>query len=552
MASTDRLEPVEARVTSRHRNHEALAVGSHVDRVPDRADDDATRRVVSVLFDRPEPAAGAEPVEPPYFGDLNLDQVVGAMTADLEEYRLDPFFFARLHDAAAVRYRHEVVRDLERPELLAAIRAFAASMRQVREHLAQSQTLRDLRQRQGWFVDGAQLYCEAVVGLAEELLRHGPASRGLDRLRAFLSSYVGSARFRTLADETASLRDALCEVRYTLRIRGGRVTVSRYEDEADFGAEVEETFAKFQQGDAGSYLASFHDVVSVDHVESQILDRVVRLHREVFGRLADYCARQRDFLDPTIERFDREVHVYLAYLDLVAPLREAGLPFCLPHVSARSKRLAVEETFDLALATVLVPEGRAVVCNDFRLEGRERMLVVTGPNNGGKTTFARTFGQLHHLAALGLPVPGSRARLTLPDAIYTHFERSESIETLRGRFEDELVRVHEILERATGCSVVVMNESFGSTTLNDALLVGSEVVRRLLDLDCVGVYVTFVDELAALSEATVSMVSQVAPENPAERTFRLVRRPADGLAYAWAIAERYGLTRKRLQERLAR
>ena len=113
-----------------------------------------------------------------------------------------------------------------------------------------------------------------------------------------------------------------------------------------------------------------------------------------------------------------------------------------------------------------------------------------------------------------------------------------------------MVRVREILRQATGSSVIIMNESFSSTTLNDALVLGTAVLHQIVELGALCVCVTFVDELASLSKTTVSMVGTVVPDNPAERTYKIVRQPADGLAYAWAIAEKYGLSYESLRGRV--
>ena len=490
--------------------------------------------------------------EPPFFRDLNLDQVIGSIISGRDEYDLKPFFYLPLREVAAVEYRHEVFRDLEVEEVGAAVRAFAAEMRRVRNFLTLATKQRFKYEKERWFLDAARVFCDAVAALRDALVDLELRSSGLQALREYLSTYSASERFRLLASDARSVLKGLNRVRYALRIKGARVTVTTYEDEPDYSVEVEETFARFRQGAVEDHLVKIPDPGSMDHVEARIAQLVSRLYPREFSALDEFCARHRDFLDPLVARFDREVQFYLAYLEYAERVAAAEVTFSYPTVSARSKEISVEDGCDLALAAKLASEGEAVVANDFFLRGPERILVVTGPNQGGKTTFARMFGQLHYLASLGVPVPARSARLFLPDRVFTHFEREEDIRTLHGKLDDELVRLREILERATGDSVVTLNEAFASTTLSDSLYLGTEVLTRIIDLGCLAVWVTFVDELASLSEATASMVAMVAPDDPSRRTFKVVRRPADGRAYAWALADKYGLSYERLRARIGR
>lgn len=506
----------------------------------------------SILLDAPQAEGEVERQEPPdFFPDLNLDQIVDTITAGREQYDLKSFFYAPLASAETVDYRQDVFRDLlDNPRLLELVRSFAESMRSMRAQLAISEKRHYKRQKQAAFLDAVQTYCDATMTLTEGLLSVGPRSRGFHALRDFLVTYTGSEAFSDLKKDTEQVRIDLAKVRYALHIHQGGVTVDRNDREGDYGEEVLKTFAKFRQADPRSHRLKVPLSVEMNHIEARILDLVADLNSEIFVRLDQYCDRYSNYRHGLIVRFDREVQFYLAYLEQMEPLKKAGLPFCFPDVSERSKEVQALETYDLALANRLVRTRKDVVKNSFYLREPERIFVVSGPNQGGKTTFARTFGQLHYLAALGCPVAGVSAKLFLFDKLFTHFEKEEDLQNLRGKLEDELVRINEILEKATPNSILIMNESFLSTTMDDALFLSREVMKRIAARNMLCISVTFLDELASFDETTVSMVSTVIPKDPQQRTFKVIRRPADGLAYAAAIAEKYQLTYDAVRKRV--
>jgi hypothetical protein len=507
----------------------------------------------SILFPGEETSEEIESWhEPECFADLNLDQIVQTVTAGRREYNLQPFFYMPARTVETVRYRQEVFRDLEKKEMICCIRSFAKAMQKVRNDLTGLEKLFYQRQKQRCFLDAVDGYCGTLCRLAQVLTLMDLHSEGLRAFRDHLTGYCKSAEFRVLEAVTRKILFDLGGIVYSLHIAGKRVTVSRYSSQPDYGADVLQTFEKFRQAEPKEYRFRFRGTLDMNHVEAAILDRVAQLYPEIFSSLGGFCSEYKNFLNPIVARFDREIQFYVAWIEHMQPLLRAGLPFCYPELSQDSKEVRGMEVYDLALADRLVRERAPVVTNAFSICGRERIMVVSGPNQGGKTTFARTFGQLHYLGALGCPVTAKEAKLFLFDRLFTHFEREENLSTLRGKLEDELIRIRRILDHATADSILVMNESFLSTTLDDAVFLSRQIMQQVIDLDVLCVSVTFLDELATMSPTTVSMVSTVDPADPARRTFKVIRKPADGLAYAMAIADKYGVTHDAVKGRIFR
>lgn len=505
----------------------------------------------SILSRQSEGAAERQPTSADALHDLALDQVFLRIGADAP--RAASAFSIPLGTVQEVEYRQGVFRGLEHAELRAAVGQFLDGMAARARRDSASAGAHYRYERELWHLVAVEGYLE-TIGTFENALSHAVSTlsetpEGWELLREHVTAYRASAQFAELKKRTESLSRELGELRYNLLLKGARVTIAPVDDEPDLAEAVSAVFERFRRGEVVDHRTAYREA-TLEHVQGWILERVAQVHPATFGRLLDYARQTADYADDAIEAFADEVRFYLAILDFLAPMRSSGLAVCLPEVSEHDKELRIDDAWDLALAARLCENGQPVIANALALEGPERILVISGPNQGGKTTTARLFGQIHHLASIGCPIPGSSARLPLCDRVLTMFEREEHLDTLEGRLGAEVQRLHDLFELATGRTAIVINEAFASTSLADARILTRDVLERISGLDAIAACVTFIDELSRLNEKTVSMVSAVDPADPAIRTFRVERRPADGRAFARALAEKHGISRAQIERRL--
>lgn len=505
----------------------------------------------SILFKKEEELDPSQQ-EPEFFKDLNLNLVVDEITKTKEAYNLKPFFYHNLKNLENITYRQKILTDIEQESVFGTLKEFEIAMNSVKVGLQKSEKLSCKYQRERWLLDSVDLYCDSVVKLHSSLSSLAVNSEGLLSFKTYLESYIASDRFKEMFEHTKMLKRGLDEVQYTLFIKENKIRVEQYKNEKDYGETILEVFERFRQSDVEDFQAEFHDTEYANHIETGILKCVAKLNQTLFDNLEGYCSAYENFIDEHIEKFDREIQFYLSYLEYIKPLEDLYLKFCYPQIVQSKDDIQNIEGFDIALGHKLSKEKRVVVSNDFYLKGKERIIIVTGPNQGGKTTFARAFGQIHFLASLGLKVPGSKAKLLFFDNIFTHFEKEESIQTLAGKLENDLIRIKDILERATERSIIIMNEILSSTSLHDAIFLAQRVLNGIMEIDSVCVFVTFIDTLTKLSDKIVSMTSTVRDDNVSLRTYKIVRRQADGIAYAVSIAKKHGLTYESIMDRLRR
>ena len=311
----------------------------------------------------------------------------------------------------------------------------------------------------------------------------------------------------------------------------------------------------------GKGIAPLHEIHAA-RGSAPVLVPLFRDLSDIVGRslkpVVEALQRFKDLQTLFLDTWGQEISFFLGAERVIRRLQTAGLPLCRPRVSTTpDSPYTVQESYNIVLALqAAVENGRdissKIVRNDASL-GAHEVSILTGPNQGGKTTWMQAVGLAHVMCQAGLYVPGTRAELFPVDAIYTHFPAAERRDPDSGRFVEEVKRVGEIFGRATPRSLVLMNESLTSTSPRESLELAREIVAALQMLGARSIYTTHLYELAleaeALNAATRGVGTVVSHVARFERdggdirfTFKIEPGVPAGSSHAREVAARYGVS----------
>ena len=305
--------------------------------------------------------------------------------------------------------------------------------------------------------------------------------------------------------------------------------------------------------------------------DSQLFKELQRLLEAVTTPLTRALARYRELNTGPLAALEGEFAFWLGAAALVRRLERAGVALCRPEIAPTAEHaFVVHDLANLTLSLQLLPRSswdgttptfnlkEHVVTNDAVFNPDCRMLMVTGPNRGGKTTFCRAVGQAQVLAQCGLHILGTGARVSPVDGIWTHFPLPEADRPGSGRLDEEVQRLRQIFTEVTDASLILLNEPLTSTSERDALHIATDIVRAFQELGARVVLITHLHDLALRipdlnargpqDRTITSLVAQTVTMGEGVRgTFRIIPGTPDGQSYAAEIARQHGLTVAQLE-----
>ncbi|HEX5193638.1 MAG TPA: hypothetical protein VFW09_12615 [Solirubrobacteraceae bacterium] len=369
----------------------------------------------------------------------------------------------------------------------------------------------------GSILSGAVTQLEALVVRLKQLraFAHEHSDRfgsdGFQTLFATIQSELDDEYLQTVEAHLKKLRFAnghllsaqlgrdLSGVRYVLRYGDLK---PRWRELLSVGARDHYSFTIPQRDEAGAQALG------------ELSDRGINL-------VANAAARSADHITSYFQMLRAELAFYLGCVNLRTRLLQRDTPVSLPvPTAARPLRLACTDLRDPALA--LRTDGD-VVGNDVDADDTP-LVIITGANSGGKSTFLRSVGCAQLMMQCGMFVAAERYEASVADGLFTHFLRDEDETMERGRLDEELTRMSYFADQLRPDSTILFNESFAATNEREGSEIARQIVRALLEADVRVLFVTHLYDFASSFTAD----GDGGPERPSGVLFLRAERGEGG------------------------
>lgn len=318
----------------------------------------------------------------------------------------------------------------------------------------------------------------------------------------------------------------------------------KYHPFAANGSKRQEIFsrrgvASIPQGDMMEDIPRY-----MNRITDQMLSVIVKKLRNILNKYVTVTITNITDLMP-------EFIYYVRFAEYIEKLSGQGMHFCkstLAIEAAEERIMRAKGIYNLKLASVVIKEKETIVTNDLDFDRQHLVYILTGANRGGKTTITQAVGLLFVLAQGGIYVPGEAFEFHPVDCIYTHFPADEDKTMDLGRLGEECKRFREIYSCCTQNSLLLLNETFSTTSFEEGYFIAKDSVKAILTKGIRTIYNTHMHKLAYDIEEINSFykgkkaVSLIVKAKAGNRSFKVEVAPPEGMSYANDIAEKYGVT----------
>lgn len=552
----------------------------------------AQGRIPNLLWPEPttEKPALQRPANQPFMHDLGIDSIIRHTYTKLRLVSFAEDLFSYLcDDIEVLQYRLDIVEDLlalptvaeSFAELLPKLGALVEQRRRQR-HVKDTHPF----QRVAWRLDVLRGTFDCIETLHGSLTRVAShlRSHGLRSLLVHVKTVRDSAEYQALIDELPRLLhniERVSSITIGINLSGDMRPVEATILDVDTRPFKERPLLSRMFGFAtedeeyhgiGPFHSVFKGRTGMTAIEQIMFDDLADIMHEAIKPIENALSRYTRDQGQFLIQLEPAIKFYLGAVQLIHQLQDAGVPMCKPEVACKDERVCqIEGLYDVNLALELLEHdtdlSQRIVLNDVNFGPEGRIFILTGPNQGGKTTYTRAIGVAQVLFQAGIYVPGHRARMSPVDWIHTHFLADEIPNSEEGKLAEECRRLAAIFERATPYSLILLNESLSSTSPGESLYLTEGVVKGLRMTGCRAVFATHLHELAARAAAinahtpgdseVVSVVAGLLPESAAApvtgfrpRSYRITPGPPQGSSFALDIARRYGISLEQIVERL--